>query len=46
MRIEANLAVLKNSVEKKDVDTIRALSDALLQNAAKLGLKPDNNSKT
>ncbi len=46
MRIEANLAVLKNSVEKKDVDTIRALNDALLQNAAKLGLKPDNNSKT
>ena len=46
MRIEANLAVLKNSVEKKDVDTIRALNDALLQDAAKLGLKPDNNSKT
>ena len=46
MRIEANLAVLKNSVEKKDVDTIRALNDALLQNAAKLGLKPDNNSET
>ena len=46
MRIEANLAVLKNSVEKKDVDTIRALNDALLQNTAKLGLKPDNNSET
>lgn len=46
MRIEANLAVLKNSVGKKDVDTIRALNDALLQDAAKLGLKPDNNSET
>ena len=46
MMIEAKLAALKNSVENTDVDTIRALSDALLQDVTRLGLKPNNNSET